>query len=102
MPGDMLEFAVTSADSSARVPAQAVHAGRDSLDTPAGTYRATRIVVRYDRPVPSLIGERSARTETHWGGTGSQRRLLRLAAQDGRYRMALVEHLCSPYWQENI
>lgn len=101
-PGDTLAFAVTSADSSAHVPAQAVHAGRDSVETPAGTYEATRIVVHYDRPVPSLIGERSARTETYWIGTGPQRRLLRLAAPDGRYQMALVEHLRSPYWQEDI
>ena len=101
-PGDTLSFAVTSADSSAHVPARAVHAGRDSVDTPAGTYEAARIVVHYDRPVRSLVGERSARTETYWVGTGPQRRLLRLAAADGRYQMALVEHLRSPYWQENL
>jgi len=99
---DTLSFAVVQADSNAHVSAQAVGAGIDSVTTPAGTYEAQRIVVDYARPVPSPIGEESARTETYWVGTDSQRRLLRVEAASGRYEMALVEHLRSPYWKENI
>ena len=100
--GDTLSFAVVQADSSTHVPAQVVFAGPDSVSTPAGTYEARRVVVTYNEPVPSPIGERSARTETYWVGTGPQRRLLRMEAESGRYEMTLVEHLRSPYWQENI
>ena len=99
---DTLSFAVVQADSSAHVRAQAVVAGTDSVTTPAGTYEARRIVVHYERPVPSPIGEKSARTETYWIGTEAQRRLLRVEAGSGRYEMVLVEHLRSPYWTENI
>jgi hypothetical protein len=99
---DTLSFSVVHADSSAHVPVRAVVAGPDSVSTPAGTYEARRVVVTYDRPVPSPIGEESARTETYWVGTDSQRRLLRVEAASGRYEMTLVEHLRSPYWKENI
>ena len=99
---DTTTFSVVVADSAAHVPARAVHAGRDSVTIPAGRFEADRITVTYDRPVPSPIGETSAGTETYWVHTGPQRRLLRVEAADGRYRMALVEHLRSAYWRENL
>jgi hypothetical protein len=99
---DTLSFSVVVADSSAAVPARAVHADTESVETEAGSFEAARITVTYDRPVPSPIGEESATTETYWVGTGDQRRLLRVEAESGRYAMALVEHLRSPYWKENF
>lgn len=95
-------FAVVVADSNAHVAAQATLKGRDSVETEAGAFEAERIVVTYDEPVPSMIGEESALTETYWRGTEPQRRLLQIEAGDGRYRMTLVEHLRSAYWKENI
>jgi hypothetical protein len=99
---DTLSFSVVVSDSVDHVTARAVAQGRDSVETEAGTRAAERITVTYSAPVPSLIGEESAETETYWVGTGTQRPLLRVEAEDGRYRMSLVEHLRSPYWEENI
>ena len=99
---DTLSFSVTVAADTAHVPARAVLAGVDSIETEAGPYEAERIVVTYDSRVPSLIGEESATTETYWRSTGSERLLLRLEAASGRYRMELVEHLRTAYWQENL
>ena len=99
---DTLSFSVAVADSSSFVPAEAVVRGRDSVDTEAGRFGAERIEVTYDAPVPSPIAETTARTETYWVGVGPQRRLLRMEGGGGRYRMALVEHLRTPYWTENI
>lgn len=99
---DSLSFAVTVADSSTHVLAQALHQGRDSVETAGGTVEAEEITVRYPSPVPSPIGETSAREETYWVGTTSHRRLLRVQARSGRYQMVLVEHLRSPYWRENL
>ena len=99
---DTLSFAVAVADSATHVPARAVHEGRDSVQTPAGTFAAERITVTYEAPVPSPIGETSATRETYWVGTTPQRRLLRVAAASGRYRMTLVEHLRTAYWRENL
>ena len=33
---------------------------------------------------------------------GPDRLLLKLESQKGRYRMTLVEHLRTPYWEENL
>jgi hypothetical protein len=99
---DTLSFSVAVADSAEHVPAQAIYLGHDSMETEAGTFAAERIRVAYDRPVPSLIGEVSDPRETYWRSTGPQRRLLRLEAESGRYRMDLVEHVRSPYWNENV
>ena len=99
---DTLSFSVVVADSAAHVPARAVHHGIDSVETGVGLAEAERIAVTYDEPVPSMIGEESARTEMYWRGTGSQRRLLRMEAKSGRYRMELVEHLRTAYWNENL
>ncbi|MFB6247810.1 MAG: hypothetical protein ABEL97_04495, partial [Salinibacter sp.] len=99
---DTLAFAVAVGDSTTHVPARAVHRGRDSVDTEAGTFAADRIAVTYDAPVPSPIGETSATTEIYWVGTGPGRRLLRVAAGSGRYQMTLVEHLRTAYWNENL
>jgi hypothetical protein len=99
---DTLRFHVTVADSAEHVLAHAVLQGQDSIETDAGSFAAERIVVSYDEPVPSLIGEVSDERETYWRSTGSQRRLLRLEAESDRYRMSLIEHVRSPYWTENV
>ncbi len=84
------------------VPARARLDGRETLELPGGPAEAERIVVRYDAPVPSLVGEESDASETYWRGTGPDRLLLRLEAETGRYRMTLVEALRSPYWSEDL
>ncbi|HKL89510.1 MAG TPA: hypothetical protein VJ884_10945 [Salinibacter sp.] len=99
---DTLSFAVTVAADTAHVPAQAVRAAVDSVETEAGPYETERIVVTYDSPVPSLIGEESATTETYWRSTGPERLLVRAEAEGGRYQMALIEHLRTAYWEENL
>jgi len=99
---DTLSFAVTVAADTAHVPAQAVRAAVDSIETEAGSYEAERIVVTYDSPVASLIGEESATTETYWRSTGPERLLVRAEAEGGRYQMALIEHLRTAYWEENL
>mgnify|MGYP006282427023 CR=1 FL=1 len=99
---DTLSFSVTVADSSAHVGARAVREGTETVETEAGSFEAERIAVTYDAAVPSLIGESSARRETYWRGTGSERLLVRMEAESGRYRMTLVEHLRTAYWQENL
>lgn len=101
-PADTVSFAVAVADSGAHVPAQAVLTGRETIETEAGSFETERIEVTYEVPVSSLIGEESARTETYWRGTGPERLLVRMRAKSGRYRMNLVEHLRSPYWEENL
>lgn len=98
---DTLSFAVAT-DEGNHVPATAVRVGADSVDTPAGRHEAERIRVAYASSVPSLIGETSDTTETYWRGTGPERLLLRLEAESGRYRMGLVEHLRTAYWDENF
>lgn len=99
--GDSLSFFVATMEGE-HIPATAVHAGRDSVTTPAGAFAAERIQVTYDAPVPSMVGEESDTTETYWRGTGPYRRLLRLEAESGRYQLALAEGLRSAYWEENI
>jgi hypothetical protein len=98
---DTLSFFVATSEGE-HIPATAVHTGRDSATTPAGTFAAERIRVMYDAPVPSMVGEQSDTTETYWRGTGPYRRLLRLEAESGRYQMALIESLRLAYWEENI
>ncbi|PSQ75055.1 MAG: hypothetical protein BRD36_00790 [Bacteroidetes bacterium QH_7_64_110] len=99
---DTLSFSVAVADSGAHVPARAVLRGTETVKTEAGSYEAERIRVTYESAVPSLIGEESALTEAYWRDTGPERRLVQMAAESGRYRMALVEHLRTPYWKENL
>ena len=98
---DTVSFAVATADGN-HVPATAVHAGLDSVDTPAGRYETERIRVTYDATVPSMVGEESDSTELYWRGTGPRRLLVKMEAASGRYRMTLVEHLRSAYWEENL
>ena len=76
--------------------------GTQTVQTEVGAMEAERIAVTYEAAVPSLIGEKSALTETYWRGTGSARLLVRMRGGEGRYRMVLVEHLRTPYWKENI
>ncbi|MCS3939159.1 hypothetical protein GGP84_001785 [Salinibacter ruber] len=99
---DTLSFSVPVADSSAYVSARAVRAGTETVETEAGAHDSERIVVHYETPVPSPIGETSDTTETYWRGTGAERRLVRMEAEGGRYQMTLVEHLRTPYWRENL
>lgn len=99
---DTLHFAVADPDSAAHVSAHARKTGRERIETPAGTFEADRIVVTYERKVPSLIGEQSGLTERYWVGTEEQRRLLKMKAENSRYQLQLVEHLRTPYWKENI
>jgi hypothetical protein len=99
---DTLSFSVVVADSSAHVSAQAVRQAVETVETDAGSFEAERIAVTYDAPVPSMVGEVSARTETYWRGTGPQRLLVRMEAEGGRYHMELVEHLRTAYWNENL
>ena len=99
---DTVSFSVAVADSGAHVPARAVFLGTDTVETEAGRFETERIAVTYDSLVPSMIGEKSAATETYWRGTGPDRRLIRVRAGSGRYRMNLVEHLRTPYWKENL
>jgi hypothetical protein len=98
---DTVSFAVATPEEG-HVPATAVLMGQDSVDTPAGRYATERIRVRYEAPVPSMVGEESDSTETYWRGTGPQRLLVKMEAASGRYRVTLVEHLRSAYWQENL
>ena len=86
----------------APIDARARLDGTETLDGPAGSAEAERIVVTYDQPVPSPIGEESDTAETYWRGTGPDRLLLRLESDTGRYRMTLVEQLRTPYWNENL
>ena len=76
--------------------------GTDTVELPNGAVEAERIVVIYDAPVPSLIGEETDASETYWRGTDPARLLLKLESETGRYRMTLVEDLRTAYWRENL
>lgn len=99
---DTLSMFVAVADEADYVSAEAVQTGIETVETEAGSYETERIEVTYASTVPSLIGEESARTETYWRGTGSERLLIRMEAENGRYHMSLIEHLRTPYWKENL
>lgn len=98
---DAQSFFVATAEGD-HIPATATHAGTDSVDTPAGRYEADRIRVTYESPVRSMVGEESDTTETYWRGTGPDRLLLKMEAESGRYQMALVEHVRTAYWEDNL
>lgn len=98
---DRRAFRVISGPDSL-ISATAQLGGVDSVRTPAGTFEAERIVVRYESPVPSVIGEMTDRQETYWRATDPQRRLIRLRSESGRYRMELLEALRSSYWEEDL
>lgn len=99
---DTVSFLVAVADSGAHVPAQAALMGTETVPTEADTFQTERIRVAYEAPVPSIISEESALTETYWRATGPARLLVRMRAQGGRYRMSLVEQLRTAYWKENL
>ncbi|MFQ5568107.1 MAG: hypothetical protein ACE5G0_00445 [Rhodothermales bacterium] len=94
-------FAVVQADGR-YVRARALFEGPDTIELLSGNVEAERIVVRYDQPVRSLVGEETDASETYWRGTGPERLLLKLEGETGRYRMTLVEALRTPYWSENF
>jgi hypothetical protein len=99
--GDASErsFHVLRKDGTA-VPATARMEGSESVDTPAGTVDTERIAVTYDAEVPSMIAETTTGPETYWRATGDERLLVKVSG-DG-YTMTLVEHLRTPYWNENL
>ncbi|MFB6232610.1 MAG: hypothetical protein ABEL04_15795 [Salinibacter sp.] len=99
---DTVSFNVAVAEEGKHVSARAVRGGVERVETEAGSYPAERVTVTYDTAVPSPIGEESAQTEIYWRGTGSERLLLKMRAQNERYRMTLVEQLRTPYWKENL
>lgn len=76
--------------------------GTDTVEQPDGAVEAERIVISYDAPVRSLIGEETDAAETYWRGTDPARLLLKLESETGRYRMTLVEDLRTAYWRENL
>ena len=83
--------------------AEAERLGTEQVQTPGGSVEAEKIAVRYDAPVPTpLAGGPSDTLETYWRGTGSQRALVKVASGNGRYQMALVEKVRSPYWKEDV
>ncbi|HMB90032.1 MAG TPA: hypothetical protein VKP65_04240 [Rhodothermales bacterium] len=84
------------------VQARARLDGTDTMDLESGSTEAERIVVMYDTPVPSLIGEETDESETYWRGTDPLRLLLKVESATGRYNMTLVEELRTPYWNENL
>lgn len=101
MESDTVSFSVTTPEGE-HVPAQAVHRDTAVVETEAGLHETERILVTYEAAVPSLIGEESTLTETYWRRTGPERLLIQMEAEGGRYRMALVEHLRTAYWEENL
>jgi hypothetical protein len=84
------------------LPVTARSGGRDSVELAMGTLPAERVRLTYSQRTPSPIAESVDSTETYWRGTGPARRLLRLESGSGSYRMELVEHLRSAYWDENL
>ena len=84
------------------LPVTARFAGRDSVQLAMGILPAERVRLTYSQRTPSPIAERVDSTETYWRGTGAERRLLQMESGSGSYRMELVEHLRSPYWEENL
>jgi hypothetical protein len=99
---DTLSFSVAVAADAKHVSARAVLEGSETVETEAGSFETDRIRVTYEEPVPSLVGEESAVTETYWRGMGPERLLVRMRAESGRYRVTLVEQLRTPYWKENL
>lgn len=84
------------------VRVEADYLGPDTLqhaDTPTP---AERIRLTYSERAPSPIAETVDSTETYWRGAGEARLLLRVESGSGSYQMTLVEHLRTPYWEENI
>lgn len=84
------------------VPVEARLAGRDTLEYAGAATPAERIHLTYDERVPSPIAETVDSTETYWRGTGPDRLLLQVEGGSGGYRMQLVEHLRSAYWEEDL
>lgn len=104
-----LDFAVAEAwrfevlrDDGTFVPAEARLDGSDTLALADGPVPADRVRLSYDERVPSPIAETVDSTETYWRGTGPERLLLQIEGGDGGYRMQLVEHLRTAYWEENL
>lgn len=98
---ETLTFTVLRSDGTF-VPVEARYAGRDTVQLATGPAPAERVRLTYSERTPSPIAESVDSTETYWRGTGPARLLLQVESGSGSYRMELVEHLRSPYWQENV
>ncbi len=98
---DAWTFTVLRGDGTF-VPVEARLAGRDTLELADGPVPAERIRLAYAERAPSPIAETVDSTETYWRGTGPERLLLQVEGGSGGYRMQLVEHLRSAYWEENL
>lgn len=94
-------FHVVRADGDP-VAATARLDGTETVSTPGGAIPTERVVVTYDAPVASPVGEETGTTETYWRASDGDRRLVKLSGDDGRYEMTLVEHLRTAYWNENL
>jgi len=84
------------------IRARAAFIDTTTVETPAGSRSGERIRVTYDRPAPSPVAGKTAKSEVYARAMDSERTLLSLEAGDDSYRMVLVEHLRSAYWSENI
>lgn len=98
---DELTFLVVTQDGR-YVEARAQLAGEETVTWSGGESRGHRIDIEYEDEVPSMIGETTDTKETWWRGTDDARLLLGMESGSGLYRMHLVEHLRSPYWEENL
>jgi hypothetical protein len=98
---ETLRFTVLRPDGTF-VPVDARLAGRDTLQLAVGSVPAERVRLSYSQRTPSPIAESVDATETYWRGTGPERRLLQIESGSGSYRMELVEHLRTAYWEENL
>lgn len=84
------------------VRVEATIAGIDTLQYAGTPTPAERVRLRYAERTPSPVAETVDSTETYWRGTDEARLLLQMESGSGSYRMTLVEHLRTPYWEENL
>ena len=102
LPDDLDAVTVNVVTPDGTVEAEIRGAGPDTVQVAGASAAARRVTVDYAGEVPSPFGETAAPQETYWRGTGPERLLLKIEASDGGYRVALVEHLRTAYWQENL
>jgi hypothetical protein len=102
LPDDLNTATVNVVTPEGTVEAEIRGAGPDTVQVASASAPARRFTVDYADEVPSPYGETAAGQETYWRGTGKERLFLKLEAADGSYSVSLVEHLRTPYWQENL
>lgn len=84
------------------LPVEAYYAGRDTVQLATGPVPAERVRLEYSQRTPSPLAERVDSTETYWRGMDPARLLVQMESGSGSYRMELVEHLRTAYWEENL